>query len=304
MFQKFSWIFSLQRLKVFKKEEKTEFINEMYLDDINRAKIIIPVITLLYIIALFFEQTPLYEQTTIPNSIYQYYFYIRLARTIFNITIYALLMFGLFFNKGKVSIFIKSVLYIGFAGTIIGSMGFAFAGQLLRGQIEAYINALLVLSFLFYIPFFPYIILFSIIHIVFMIGMVYLQPDIVVLSINIYNSTFAFLISLLFSRVLYHYRIKDYINHLIIENQLKKTVGIEAAVQIEKLRNLYDLSIREEEVALLVAEGLSNEIIASRLYISLSTVKTHIHHIFSKTGVKSRLELYNLIHSNSESIQK
>jgi DNA-binding CsgD family transcriptional regulator len=40
-----------------------------------------------------------------------------------------------------------------------------------------------------------------------------------------------------------------------------------------------------------VAEGLSNPQIGERLFMSLSTVKTHLGHIFGKLGVTSRAEL-------------
>jgi len=50
------------------------------------------------------------------------------------------------------------------------------------------------------------------------------------------------------------------------------------------------LSEREKEILALVAEGLSNNEIAGRLFISLSTVKGHIAHIFGKLGVSSRTQ--------------
>jgi DNA-binding NarL/FixJ family response regulator len=45
---------------------------------------------------------------------------------------------------------------------------------------------------------------------------------------------------------------------------------------------------REREVAALVAEGLSNKQIAARLFISLATVKDHVHRILKKTGLPNR----------------
>jgi DNA-binding NarL/FixJ family response regulator len=51
------------------------------------------------------------------------------------------------------------------------------------------------------------------------------------------------------------------------------------------------LTPREEEVASLVAEGLSNRDISNALRISESTVKNYIFHIFDKLGVSNRVEL-------------
>jgi len=52
-----------------------------------------------------------------------------------------------------------------------------------------------------------------------------------------------------------------------------------------------ELSARELEVARLVAGGLSNPAIASVLFISVPTVKTHVSHILAKLGLESRVQL-------------
>jgi len=51
-----------------------------------------------------------------------------------------------------------------------------------------------------------------------------------------------------------------------------------------------DLSAREVEVLKLIAAGLSNGEIATALFLSNATVKTHINRIFSKTGVRDRAQ--------------
>lgn len=51
------------------------------------------------------------------------------------------------------------------------------------------------------------------------------------------------------------------------------------------------LSKREREVYDLVCEGMSNSEIARRLFISESTVKVHVHHVFDKLGIRSRTAL-------------
>jgi DNA-binding NarL/FixJ family response regulator len=51
---------------------------------------------------------------------------------------------------------------------------------------------------------------------------------------------------------------------------------------------LAGLSQRESDVAALVAGGLANKQIATRLGISTGTVKHHVHRILAKTGLPSR----------------
>lgn len=50
------------------------------------------------------------------------------------------------------------------------------------------------------------------------------------------------------------------------------------------------MSERELEVLGLIAEGLSNREIASRLYLSLNTIKAHTRNIYGKMGVNSRTQ--------------
>ncbi len=52
----------------------------------------------------------------------------------------------------------------------------------------------------------------------------------------------------------------------------------------------HGLSPREQEVCELIAQGRTNEEIARILFISLSTTKVHVKHIFEKLGVRSRVE--------------
>jgi LuxR family maltose regulon positive regulatory protein len=53
---------------------------------------------------------------------------------------------------------------------------------------------------------------------------------------------------------------------------------------------LEPLSERELEVLRLVADGLSNREIAQRLFVSVGTVKAHVHHIYGKLLVRSRTQ--------------
>ena len=57
-------------------------------------------------------------------------------------------------------------------------------------------------------------------------------------------------------------------------------------------KTVADLTRREREVLRLVATGLTNRAIAGRLGISHRTVEGHLHRIFEKENVGSRVELF------------
>ena len=71
---------------------------------------------------------------------------------------------------------------------------------------------------------------------------------------------------------------------------------ISAAIEREtgkrtELRHLEELSSREREILFLVGEGLANKEIAYRLGLAEGTVRIHVHNIYQKTGIPSRMAL-------------
>ena len=76
---------------------------------------------------------------------------------------------------------------------------------------------------------------------------------------------------------------------IVVEKEVYKTSDNEFTTNEEELAKL-GLSKRELEVLQLIAEGLSNQEIAARLFVSLNTIKTHSSRIFEKLDVKRRTQ--------------
>jgi two-component system, NarL family, response regulator LiaR len=78
-----------------------------------------------------------------------------------------------------------------------------------------------------------------------------------------------------------------------------ETVVVEKEVYVNRNENFVldtslvaqlELSKRELEILSLLARGHSNREIAAKLFVSLSTVKTHIQNLFEKLEVKRRIQ--------------
>ncbi len=61
----------------------------------------------------------------------------------------------------------------------------------------------------------------------------------------------------------------------------------------------FGISARELEVVSRLLDGLGNAAISEQLFISPRTVENHLYRIYQKTGVKNRLQLYNLLRAES-----
>ena len=57
----------------------------------------------------------------------------------------------------------------------------------------------------------------------------------------------------------------------------------------------FGLTRRESEIAVLLAEGISRDMIASRLGLGRGTVREHLRHVFEKTGARSQPTLVALL---------
>jgi DNA-binding CsgD family transcriptional regulator len=63
------------------------------------------------------------------------------------------------------------------------------------------------------------------------------------------------------------------------------------------------LTGREIEICILIRDGFDNQEIASRLFISLHTVKNHVRHIYQKMGVHTRAQLVALLNKQAEELE-
>jgi predicted ATPase/DNA-binding CsgD family transcriptional regulator len=62
----------------------------------------------------------------------------------------------------------------------------------------------------------------------------------------------------------------------------------------EELWEKYNITKREREIIDLVLQGYTNKEISKKIFVSLITVKMHLHNIYQKAEVKNRVELVNI----------
>lgn len=65
--------------------------------------------------------------------------------------------------------------------------------------------------------------------------------------------------------------------------------------KLEELGPCYGLTAREWEVARLICEGCDTKQIAEKLFISVATVKSHLHRLYTKTGTSGQADLIRVI---------
>lgn len=81
---------------------------------------------------------------------------------------------------------------------------------------------------------------------------------------------------------------KPKVQTVVIEKEVYTRSG-ELTVNEAELKK-FNLTSREYEVLQLITQGYSNADIADKLFLSLSTVKTHVSNLFVKMDVKSRTQ--------------
>ena len=73
------------------------------------------------------------------------------------------------------------------------------------------------------------------------------------------------------------------------KKSLHKPVNVSVEIDHKKIKEL-DISNREYEVLQAISEGLSNKEIAEKLFVSESTIKTHVSNLLVKLNAKRRTQ--------------
>jgi signal transduction histidine kinase/DNA-binding CsgD family transcriptional regulator len=81
-----------------------------------------------------------------------------------------------------------------------------------------------------------------------------------------------------------------------LDSRLGEGTTITARLPLAHLTN--ELTKREHEIIQLVSEGLTNREVAQRLQVSMETVKTHMHRVMQKLGVKDRVQAVAVAYRN------
>ena len=79
----------------------------------------------------------------------------------------------------------------------------------------------------------------------------------------------------------------------------KLLISGETNLSFEHFCEKHEISKREKEVIHEICNGLSNQQIADRLFISLQTVKDHTHRIYGKINCNSRAQLISMVNENN-----
>ena len=83
---------------------------------------------------------------------------------------------------------------------------------------------------------------------------------------------------------------KPALQTVVVEKEVYRSDFTLNEAEVKRL----NLSKRELEVLQLMAEGLSNQEIAEKLFVSLNTIKTHSAQLFEKMEVKRRTQAVDL----------
>ena len=88
-----------------------------------------------------------------------------------------------------------------------------------------------------------------------------------------------------------------YLTYIADLNVFIRQSELDLPMGIEDFFTKHEISPREADIIREICNGLSNQEIADKLFITLQTVKDHTSRIYTKTNVRNRMQLMNLVRS-------
>jgi FixJ family two-component response regulator len=92
--------------------------------------------------------------------------------------------------------------------------------------------------------------------------------------------------------------------HTAIAAMFVRKASLEAPASLETLARLYRLTVSELRVLQAVVEVGGVPAVAETLGISEATAKTHLHHVFTKTGTTRQADLVKLVASHASPFKR
>ncbi|MFC1236271.1 response regulator transcription factor [Vibrio sp. F74] len=86
--------------------------------------------------------------------------------------------------------------------------------------------------------------------------------------------------------------------HRYIEFSIGQQLKTVTQLSFDDFCDQFILTNKERVVLQLAIQGLANKVMAQKLTCSLSTVKTHLQHLFAKLEVNSKVEMINKVYSS------
>ena len=92
----------------------------------------------------------------------------------------------------------------------------------------------------------------------------------------------------------------DILRHKIEKNITQYTIPHEFTLTHDEVNSLLtdDLSDRELDVFMLLLEGHTNKEIGEKLFVSINTIKFHLHNIYVKLDVDNRTDAIKSVSNN------
>ncbi|MGT2771912.1 helix-turn-helix transcriptional regulator [Streptococcus marimammalium] len=125
------------------------------------------------------------------------------------------------------------------------------------------------------------------------------------LNIKIQNRNFSEdIFSLFISGEALHYYLIDKQYSLFSKYPIGSKELFESNDSLNLFFDNYQLTDREKEICELILKGKNNQEIAQELFLSVGTVKAHIHNIYSKMNIHTRKEFFDLKENFLKSYRK